>query len=126
MTDAFIEVTADTLEKAFETAGMAVVDTILETKAVEKRAQRNIEVRATSLDELLYNWLEEVIILTITDGFAGSFFKVDISQNGEYVLAAKISGEDLDFEKHHFKVEVKAPTMHLMEIKQDGAVVMRY
>ncbi len=126
MTDAFIEVTAESLEKAFETAGKAVVDTILDIKSVEKKSRRDLKVRAGDLSDLLYNWLEEMIILTITDGFAGSAFDVSITKNGEYLLEAKISGEELDFEKHHFKVEIKAPTMHLMEIKQDGPVVMRF
>lgn len=126
MTDAFIEVTADTLEKAFETSGAAVVDAILDIRAVEKKSERAMEVRAEDLNDLLYNWLEEVIILTITDGFAGSSFEVNITKNGEYLLRARILGEEVDFERHHFKMEVKAPTKHLMEIRQENPVVMRF
>ena len=37
MTDAFIEVSGQTLEEAFETAGIAVVDTILDVKSIGKR-----------------------------------------------------------------------------------------
>lgn len=126
MTDAFIEVTAQTLEEAFETAGVAVVDTILEIKSVEARSERKISVRSPDLNNLLYSWLEEVIILTITDGFAGASFKVKITKHEQYELEAVIAGEEVDFEKHHFKVEIKAPTFHLMEIKQEKPVVMRF
>ncbi|MGI0082444.1 MAG: archease, partial [Nitrosopumilaceae archaeon] len=35
-------------------------------------------------------------------------------------------GEELDFNKHHFKVEIKSPTFHLMEIKQNKQIVMRF
>ena len=126
MTDAFIEVTADTLEKAFETAGVAVVDTVLDIKSVETKSEKIITVKARDLNNLLYSWLEEVIILTITDGFAGASFKVRITKDDQYVLEAVVAGEEVDFDKHGFKVEIKAPTFHLMEIRQERPVVMRF
>ena len=126
MTDAFIEVSGQTLEEAFETAGIAVVDTILDVKSIEKKNDRNIEVSAVDLNGLLYNWLEEIIILTITDGFAAQEFKVKITKEDKYFLTATVRGEPIDFAKHHFKLEIKAPTYHLMEIKQEKPIVMRF
>jgi SHS2 domain-containing protein len=125
-TDAFIEVNGETLEEAFETAGIAVVDTILDVKSVEKKTERKIEVSASDLNGLLYNWLEEIIILTITEGFAAQSFNVEITKAGKYFLTASVSGEPIDFDKHHFKLEIKAPTYHLMEIKLEKPVVMRF
>ncbi|MGI0073000.1 MAG: archease [Nitrosotalea sp.] len=126
MTDAFIEVSGRTLEEAFETAGIAVVDTILDIKSVERKIERKIDVSAADLNGLLYNWLEEIIILTITEGFAAQNFNVKITKADKYFLTAIISGEPIDFDKHHFKLEIKAPTYHLMEIKQEKPVVMRF
>lgn len=126
MTDAFIEVSGQTLEEAFETAGTAVVDTILDVKSIEKKSDRNIEVSAADLNGLLYNWLEEIIILTITDGFAAQEFNVKITKADKYFLTATVRGEPIDFDKHHFKLEIKAPTYHLMEIKQEKPIVMRF
>jgi SHS2 domain-containing protein len=126
MTDAFIEVSGQTLEEAFETAGIAVVDTILNVESVEHKIQKKIEVNATDLNSLLYSWLEEIIILTITEGFAARSFNVKITKADKYFLTATISGEPIDFDKHHFKLEIKAPTYHLMEIKQEKPIVMRF
>lgn len=126
MTDAFIEVTGQTLEEAFETAGTAVVDTVFDIKSVEKKTVKKIEIKARDLNNLLYSWLEEIIILTITDGFVGASFEVRIDKSQEYVLHATIHGEEIDFQKHHFKLEIKAPTFHLMEIKQEKPIVMRF
>ena len=126
MTDAFIEVTAGTLEEAFGTAGMSVVDTILDIGTVEIKSEKNITIKSPDLYDLLYMWLEEIIILTITDGFAGKSFDVCISKPDQYVLDAKIGGEEVDFARHHFKLEVKAPTFHLMEIVQGKETVMRF
>ena len=126
MTDAFIEVTGNTLEEAFENAGISVVDTIVDIKSVKEKTERKIEVNGKDLNNLLYSWLEEIIIVTITDGFATRRFSVKLAKNGGYKLVATLKGEEINFEKHHFKVEIKAPTFHLMEIKQDNHVVMRF
>jgi len=125
-TDALIEVTANTLEEAFENAGVSVVDTIADIKSVEEKIEKKIEVSGKDLNYLLYNWLEEIIILTITEGFVTKRFSVKLEKNNGYKLVATLNGEEIDFEKHHFKVEIKASTFHLMEIKQDKQVMMRF
>lgn len=126
MTDAFIEVTGDTIDEAFENAGMSVVDTIVDMKSADVRENRTIELHANDLKSLLYNWLEEIIILTVTDGFVGKTFHVKITKNNTCHLLANIGGEGINFEKHHFKMEIKAPTYHLMEIKEEKPVLMRF
>ena len=49
-----------------------------------------------------------------------------ITKKDDYDLVATFYGEELDFKKHHFKMEIKSPTFHLMEIKQEKEVVMRF
>ncbi|MEO9307646.1 Protein archease [Nitrosotalea sinensis] len=126
MTDAFIEVTGDTIDEAFENAGISVVDTIIDIKSVEVKEDRTMELHADNLKSLLYNWLEEIIILTVTDGFAVKIFHVKITKNDTCHLLANISGEEINVEKHHFKMEIKAPTYHLMEIIEEKPVLMRF
>lgn len=125
-TDAFIEVEASSLEEAFEVAARSVVETVLDASKIQKKKTRTLEVNGKDLNYLLYNWLEEIIILTITEGFAAASVKLELKKNSEYKISARLAGEDLDLAKHHFKVEIKSPTFHLMEIKQDHKVVMRY
>lgn len=125
-TDAFIEVTAPNLIDAFTLAGQSVVDITLDKKTIEEKEQRIITVSGKDLRYLLFNWLEEVNYQLITEGFAIARFSVDVSKNSNYELKSTIYGELLDLNKHHFKVEIKAPTFHLMEIKQDDKIMMRY
>ena len=125
-TDAIFEVTASSLEEAFVVAAKSVIETILDTNTVEEKEQKTLVVSGKDLRYLLYNWLEELIILTITDGFAAKTITVQIEKNTEYKILARLEGEKIDIKKHHFKVEIKAPTFHEMEIKQNGAVYMRY
>jgi len=125
-TDAVIEVTADNLENAFKIAGISVVETILDISKVVENDKKILQVQGKDLNYLLYNWLEEIIILTITDGFAGKRIIVTISKDVEYKIDAEIYGETIDLKKHEFKVEIKSPTFHEMRIEQKENVTMRY
>jgi len=125
-TDAIIEVTANNLKEAFQIAGISVIDTILDSSKVEENSSRNLIVKGKDLRYLLYNWLEEMIILTITDGFAGKRILLEITENEDYRINAEIFGEAIDLKKHEFKVEIKSPTFHEMEIEQNDKVIMKY
>ena len=125
-TDAIIEVTANSLKEAFEIAGISVIETILDISKVDENNSKKLIVKGKDLKYLLYNWLEEMIILTITDGFAGKRILLEITKNGNYQIDAEIFGEAIDLRKHDFKVEIKSPTFHEMEIKQDDKVIMKY
>ncbi len=125
-TDAIIEVTANNLKEAFQIAGISVIDTILDSSKVDENDSRKLVVKGKDLKYLLYNWLEEIIILTITDGFAGKRIVIDILKNENYEIRAEVFGEMINLKKHEFKVEIKSPTFHEMEIKEGGKIVMKY
>ena len=125
-TDAIIEVTAPNLDEAFRVAGQAVADITLETKAVTEKDERRIAVSGKSLDYLLFNWLEAVIYQLITEGFAIARISAKVSKNSEYNIESTVYGEPIDLKKHGFKVEIKAPTFHEMEIKQSDNVTMKF
>ena len=125
-TDAFIQVTAPSLTDAFTLAGQSVVDITLDRKTIEEKEQRTLNVSEKDLRYLLLNWLEEVNYQLITEGFAIARFSLEISKNSTYELKSIIFGEPINLQKHHFKVEIKAPTFHMMEIKQNNQVTMRF
>ncbi|MGI0002999.1 MAG: archease, partial [Nitrosopumilaceae archaeon] len=125
-TDAIIEINASNLKEAFAVAGQSVVDITLDSEKVEEKEKKQLKVTGKDLRYLLFNWLEEVNYQLITEGFAIHRFVLDISKNSEYKLNATAYGEPLDLQKHHFKVEIKAPTFHEMEIKEGKEVMMRF
>ncbi|ALV63294.1 Archease [Thermococcus sp. 2319x1] len=107
-----------TLEEAFEAVAIALFDVMVNVEKVEKREVREIEVEGEDLYSLLYNFLEELLILHDTEGLVFRDFEVKIEKTKEgYKLKAKAYGEKLS-EKHEPKEEVKAITYHDMEIKQ--------
>jgi len=125
-TDAFIEVTGSNLVEAFTVAGNSVVETIIDRSLVREVEQKTVQVTGKDLDYLLFNWLEEVIYQTITEGFAIHRFSIKISKNSEFQISCIAYGENIDIKKHKFKVEIKAPTFHLMKIEENSSVTMRF
>lgn len=125
-TDAFIEVTASDLKEAFLQAGQAVVETTLDRETVDEKDEMIIKVAGKDLKYLLFNWLEAVIYQLITEGFAIKRFEIDLQKKEQYEISAKTFGEPIDLKKHHFKVEIKAPTFHLMEISEGEQVKLRF
>ena len=125
-TDVIIEVTAPNLTTAFEVAGKSVVETIIDPSKIEEKTMKRTSVVGKDLRYLLYNWLEEIVILTITDGFAAKKISVKIDKNDVYGIHAVLFGEEIDIKKHEFKVEVKSPTFHEMYIEQGNQITLRY
>jgi len=87
-TDAFIEVRAKNLEEAFSVAGKSVVETIIDSDNIQEIEEKNIKVKGRNLLNLLYNWLEEIVTITIADGFAIRNFSVNIKKNNKLDLSS--------------------------------------
>jgi len=124
----FLQHTADikirawgkTLEEAFEKAAEAFTDTTVDIRTVEPRERDELTVHGDDLEELLYNFIEELIIRLDSDGKLYSRFRVRISGDGGYTLEAEMWGEYLDLSKHEPKIHVKAMTYHEMRIYREG------
>lgn len=125
-TDALIEVRAKNLDEAFLVAANAVIETTIDQDSVQEKEQKEIHSEGKDLRYLLFSWLEDLIFVLITDGFAIKRIECKISKNKIYEIDAIAFGEPLDFLRHNFKVEMKAPTFHEMKIEQNGGVFMRF
>ena len=125
-TDAIIEVTAKNLKEAFSVTADAVINLTLDQDKVEEKEKKEFSAKGKDLRYLLFSWLEEITYVLITEGFAIKRVEFDIKKNDDYQISAKAFGESLDFQKHNFKVEIKAPTFYDMEIREDEGVFMRF
>src|ERR671910_638001 len=80
--------------------------------------------KGDDLYSLLFDWLDKVMLLLVSDGIAMSQFSVKIQQaNDNYLLEGTARGEPLELDRHHYKVEIKAVTYHEMEIKQEKGII---
>lgn len=118
--DITVECWAPTLEAAFEEAGLATFEVIMDTSTVAPFESAEIETRGYDLEELLVEWVGHLIALIDITGRFYSKFEVDSIQkeDDEYVLKGRALGEKIDFDRHDTKTEVKAMTYADMKIDQ--------
>lgn len=128
-TDAYIQAVGNTIEEAFAYAAIALVDTMCNAGTVVGSMNEELQVEAPDEVALLQSWLELLLLkFELEHRVFSSFDKLRItSQNGALLLAAKCSGEMYDRQKHGAKVEVKAVTLHRMEVlRGDRLTVVRF
>ena len=125
-TDAIIEVTAKNLKEAFSVTADAVINVVLVQNNVKEIKEIEFSAQGKDLYYLLFNWIEEITFVLITRGFAIKRIEFDMQENDSFTINAKAFGEPLDFQKHAYKMEIKAPTFHDMVIKQNGGILMRF
>ncbi len=114
MGDALLEVDGSTIDECFEGAAYAFLSLTYDVKMVDLKIHRKIELDGLDLQNLLYKWLEKLLIFLTAENLAAG--KVDVAVNG-FRLKADIWGELYSRKKHGFKREVKGITYHLMSIE---------
>ncbi|MEM0066009.1 MAG: archease [Sulfolobales archaeon] len=127
--DVYIEVCGESLEKAFELAGLALFEVMTDTSKVEPRVARVIEDRGFDMESSLYRWLEDLLIEYGRSNLVFSQIRVEYvkKEGDEYVFKALCFGDYFDPRKHEARTEVKAVTYSLMEIVQsDGRWILRF
>jgi SHS2 domain-containing protein len=120
--------TGKTLSEMFESAGLAVTNTMIkDLKKIKQKSRKKIEIEADTLEHLLFNFLQEFIFWKDKSQMLFSKVKVKVSEpsrkNKRYSLSAALSGEKMA--KAHEKslvVDVKAVTWHMFELKKKGDV----
>ena len=117
------------MEEAFSQAGLALFEIMLDTENVHPKTNEDIQTSGHDEKELLYNYLEELLLLFEIKHLAlGDFTVSSITPTQDEIrLKGKTSGEPYDRARHNGKVEVKGITYHLMEIaKHPAKVTVRF
>jgi SHS2 domain-containing protein len=121
----FVEHTADLtfkacgrdLNKLFENAAEALESTLIMLEGVAFRETTTTELTADSCEDLLYDWLAELLVAFEVNRFAVKKCIVNIAGLS---LNAECWGERIDLNKHTLNTEVKAVTYHNLQIKKNN------
>jgi SHS2 domain-containing protein len=104
------------LSEAFENAAKGMFDIITDSSEIESVGQYEIKLQSQDLEQLLVDWLSELLFLNTANNLVFGFFKVDIDNKNNF-LSAKIFGEKYDLSKHKIGAEIKAITYHMLEVR---------
>lgn len=124
----YFDVTADIgfnaygndLNEAFENASIAMFNIITDTADVLPKKEISFEITSEDEVSLLYDYLEELLFHHEVDFMLFSEFHVEIDD--DLHLKATVLGEEIDWERHERKTEIKAITFHKMAVKKTDCV----
>jgi SHS2 domain-containing protein len=119
----FLEHTADikfqafgkTLKEAFKNSALATFKAMYEGRVNPKKIKK-IKVKGKDLESLLYNFLEELIVLMDSEGFFISGVKTIKINQDKFELEALISGDHA--KNYKISLDVKAITYNEMFVKK--------
>ena len=117
--DLGLRMLADDLADLFQTAAIGLFDVIVanreEVRALETE---QVSLQGDSTEDLLVEWLNELIYLCETRHRLYSNFQVELDETG-CRLTATIGGEPIDRARHILDHEVKAATRHGLSLQKE-------
>jgi SHS2 domain-containing protein len=107
------------LEEAFKNASLALKYAISENTKINNSEKKEILIKGTDLESLLYSFLEEFLFLLDSEEFLLSKIeKIEINEkNKKYTLKAIVFGDSIS--NYKLTNEVKAITYNEMFVKED-------
>ena len=106
------------LRQAFANAARGLFSLITELDDVEEVLHRDVELTASDEEDLLVEWLNELVYRFDTEGII--FKRFDIIQLDNTQLKARGYGEKVDSSRHKLKTGVKAATYHMLKVDKGG------
>ena len=117
MAEAAFEAEGKDLKELFESCADAFIDTSANPKTIKPEIKKEIKIKGKDIDELLFNFLEELVF--IKDADAMVFNKVNVDEISETELKATITGDKIKVgSEQELRADVKAITMHMFKIEK--------
>ena len=111
MADTALEARGKDLNELFENAALAVEHVMVSLKSVKPKTTTTITLEKDSIENLLYEFLSELVYLKDAEQLLFSDAKVSITQNNGWLLHAHLKGDTINT-KMKLGTDIKAITLH--------------
>ena len=119
LADIAFEAESGTVNGLFESCAMALTDIMVDLKTLRGKVTKEVLVKSDDLDRLLYDFLTELIVMKDVESLLFSEIHAEVKGSGKE-LACVLRGEPIDRVRHTLRNDVKAVTMHMFGIRQEG------
>ena len=117
--DVGLELSAPTLSALFEEAALALSAVLSRSGRVEPRRQVAVALTAPSIEQLLVDWLTELLGRFDVELWLTGVVDVTVDRgHGRCSLHALVAGEPLDTRRHPAALPVKGITYHRLRVRQ--------
>ena len=105
------------LAEAFENCALGMMSLLLDPEAVRLEKRVGLSASGGDIESLLVSWLAEILFHVEAEGYAFGAF--EIQELSDRKVWGSGLGEPLDAERHALKLDIKAPTYHMLELKEN-------
>jgi SHS2 domain-containing protein len=112
--DAAFKLWGETVADIFVQGARALYGLMTDRRRLRVRQVMEVEVESLDQEALLVDWLNHLLYLYDTKSFLAR--EVEILEMTTTRLTARLSGEELDLQRHVVKTGVKAATYHHLAI----------
>ncbi len=113
--DVMIKAYGKNIEECFENAAFALIDQMVDASKVRQEKKVYLQIDGDTKEELLYNFLSEILFQFDANRLVLSRFEVHLAPGQ---LSCTAWGEGLDLERQSPKTEVKAITYHMLTVDE--------
>ncbi len=114
--DIGILVKAKDVNSLYKNAALAFFDLLTGLEKIEVKKEITLHAEGSDLEELMVNWLSELLFLFDSEGWLFRDFQLELQDTS---ISATAMGETFDPEKHEIYHYIKAVTYHMLEVKKD-------
>ena len=116
--DVGLEAHGPDLPSLFNNAARGMFHIIVSLKTIKPGKKLQIKLSADNLENLMVNWLSELLYLSATKAML--FSRFDIAELDSQHISAIAFGEPIDHTRHELYTEIKAVTYHDLKVEKIG------
>ncbi len=106
------------LNELFENAAMAIFELSASLDTINAKQKLEINLENKKIENLLYDFLSEILFLKDSKYMVFKEVKVKIIQNKIFKLNAILKGDTINPAKQQLENDIKAVTMHMFKIEK--------
>ena len=107
------------IEELFENAAFAIFELSADIETFDAKKKLEFKLESSRMDNLLYDFLSEIIFLKDSKYMIFKKIKVSINKGKTCSLNAVMWGDKINPKKQGLKNDIKAITLHMFELKKE-------
>jgi SHS2 domain-containing protein len=115
--DVAFEARGNTLSELFREAALAVFESMANTQTVKPEITKEITLNADTLERLLFEFLEEIVVIKDIDVMVFHNLEVAVDE-GKKSVHATLYGDKINHAEQELHQDVKAVTMHYFKVEK--------
>jgi SHS2 domain-containing protein len=107
-------------EQVFANAASGMASLIVDLDEISDHIHRDIELKSYDDENLLVEWLNELLYIFEVEHILFKRVEVDTLHNSK--IEARCYGDRIDFQRHRIKREIKAATYHMLTLDKKDTI----